>query len=155
MATGLTRGHRHGLERKRTGRPGWLDRFFGESARGIFRMGEPALDLVDHDDEVIVRADLPGLTDKDVDVEFSGDTLTIRGTRREEREEKKEDYYFSERWEGSFLRTIELPEGVDPENASARFDAGVLEVHVPKVAAKRRSGRRIEIGGPSAGAPKH
>lgn len=155
MATGLTRRQGRGLERKRTARPGLLDRIFGEPSRGLFRMGEPALDLVDHDDEVVVRADLPGMSDKDVEVEIAGDTLTLRGERHEEREEKKQDYYFSERWEGSFVRSIELPEGVDPDRASARFDAGVLEVHVPKIASKREPGRRIEIGGPRSGEPKH
>jgi HSP20 family protein len=148
MATGLTRRHGRRMEKKREAKGGLIDRLFGDvgEGRGLFR-GEPALDVIDRDDEVVVRADLPGMSDKDVEVEIAGDKLTLRGERHEEREEKEEDYYFSERWEGSFLRTIELPEGVDPDKASARFDAGVLEVHVPKVEAKP-VGRRIEIKGP-------
>jgi len=105
----------------------------------------PAMDLIDRADELVVRADLPGLEEKDISVEVDGRTLTIWGERHESREQRDESYYFSERWEGSFRRSLELPEGVDPTHATAWFDHGVLEVCFPKTEPKSR-GRRIEIG---------
>ncbi len=112
---------------------------FGKSSTG------PAMDLIDRSDELVVRADLPGLDENDISVEVEGRTLTIWGERHESREERDESYYFSERWEGSFRRSLELPEGVDPQHATATFDHGVLEVCFPKTEPKSR-GRRIQIG---------
>lgn len=112
---------------------------FGKSSTG------PAMDLIDRSNELVVRADLPGLDENDISVEVEGRTLTIWGERHEAREERDESYYFCERWEGSFRRSLELPEGIDPQHASATFDHGVLEVCFPKTEPKTR-GRRIEIG---------
>ena len=122
-------------------------RFFGEwpwprweaEGRGV----APAVDMLDRKDEVVLRADLPGLEQKDIEVLVEDGTLTIRGERREEKEAKEEDYYVTERWAGAFSRSVALPPGVDPEKIQASFKKGVLEVHLPKT--KEAKGKKIEI----------
>jgi HSP20 family protein len=115
----------------------------GLAERG--RAWAPAVDMIDRPDEVVVRADLPGLEQKDVDVTIQEGMLTIRGERKEEREEKKEgqDYYCSERAFGAFVRSMPLPPGVDPEKVKATFKNGILEVHLQK--SKESKGKKIEI----------
>jgi HSP20 family protein len=116
--------------------PAWP---WGERERGWL----PAVDIVDHKDEVVVHADLPGLDEKDIEVTVQDNMLTIRGERKEEKEEKKEDYYQAERTYGAFARTLTLPAGVDADKVKATFKKGVLEVHLPK--SKEAKGRKIEI----------
>jgi HSP20 family protein len=110
-----------------------MDRFLGDrgpgGSAGTFA---PALDVVDRGNELVVRADLPGLEQKDIQVEVQDGTLAIRGERKNERQENKDDYRWSERWEGVFMRTIPLPPGIDPNKIQAQFKDGVLEVHLPK-----------------------
>jgi HSP20 family protein len=115
----------------------------GLAERG--RVWAPAVDMIDRPDEVVVRADLPGLEQKDVDVTIQEGILTIRGERKAEREEKKEeeDYYYSERTFGTFIRTMPLPPGVDPEKVKATFKNGILEVHLQKT--KESKSKKIEI----------
>jgi HSP20 family protein len=115
----------------------------GLATRG--RAWTPAVDMIDRPDEVVVRADLPGLEQKDVDVTIQEGMLTIRGERKEEREEKKEgeDYYHAERAFGAFVRSMPLPPGVDPEKVKATFKNGILEVHLQKT--KESKARKIEI----------
>ncbi len=113
-------------------------RFFGE-ARGA----APALDMLDRKDEVILRADLPGLEHKDIEVTVEEGMLTIRGERKGEREAREEDFYCCERWAGSFERSLALPPGVDAGKVKAAFKNGVLEVRLPKV--EKAKGKRIEI----------
>jgi HSP20 family protein len=105
----------------------------------------PPMDLVETEDDFVLRADLPGMSEDDVKVEFEDGTLTISGERKSEHETKNEGYYRVERAYGSFSRSLTLPRGVDPERVTARFDKGVLEVRVPKP--EERKPRRIEIGG--------
>jgi HSP20 family protein len=103
----------------------------------------PAMDLVESEDEYVLRADLPGLSEQDVHIQFEDNVLTISGERHSEHETRKEDLYRVERAWGSFSRSLTLPEGVDPDAVSARFDRGVLEVRVPKP--EVRKPRRVEI----------
>jgi HSP20 family protein len=103
----------------------------------------PAVDMLDRDDEIVLRADLPGLDEKDIEVTVHDHTLTIQGERTEEKEEKKEEYCFSERSYGAFTRTLPLPAGVEADKVKATFKKGVLEVHLPK--AKEAKGRKIEV----------
>jgi HSP20 family protein len=105
----------------------------------------PAMDLVETDDQFVLKADLPGLTDEDVHIDVEGDVLTVSGERRAEHEEKREGYVRVERSFGAFRRSLTLPEGVDPEAVSASFDRGVLEVRIPKP--EQRKPRRIAING--------
>jgi HSP20 family protein len=103
----------------------------------------PTVDMIDQKDEIVVKADLPGLEEKDIEVTVQDGTLMIRGERKEEKEEKKEDYYFAERSYGAFLRSLPLPTGVEAERVKASFRKGVLEIHLPK--AKEAKGKKIEI----------
>jgi HSP20 family protein len=103
----------------------------------------PAMDLVEHGDEFILRADLPGLSENDVNIEFEDNVLTISGERKSEHEERKEGYYRLERASGNFSRSLTLPEGVDPEKVQASFDRGVLEVRIPKP--EQRKPRKVTI----------
>lgn len=92
-----------------------------------------AVDMADRKEEILLRADLPGLTQKDVEVTVTDGVLYIRGERKEEREAKEEDYYCCERWAGRFERSIALPAGVDADHVRASFKNEILEVHLPKV----------------------
>jgi len=105
----------------------------------------PAMDLVETDDHFVLRADLPGLAEDDVKIEFEDGTLTVSGDRKAEHESKSAGYYRVERAFGSFSRSLTLPQGVDPEAVTASFDRGVLEVRIPKPEEKKP--RRIEIAG--------
>jgi HSP20 family protein len=104
----------------------------------------PAMDLVEADDQFVLRADLPGLGEDDVKIEFEDRTLTVSGERKAEHESKGEGYHRVERAFGTFSRSLTLPDGVDPEAVTATFDRGVLEVRIPKPEARKP--RRIEIG---------
>ena len=103
----------------------------------------PAVDMVEEKDEIVVKADLPGLDQKDIEVTVQDSTLTIRGERKEEKEEKKEDYYYAERSYGAFVRSLPLPNGVEADKVKATFKKGVLEVRMPK--AKEAKGKTVEI----------
>lgn len=103
----------------------------------------PAVDMVDRKDEVLMRVDLPGLEQKDIEVRIEDGTLTIRGERKEEREEKEASYYCSERWAGLFARSLTLPPGVETDKVKATFRNGVLEIHLPK--APEAKGKAVEI----------
>ena len=111
------------------------------------RRWTPAMDLVETDDDFVLRADLPGVDEDDVKIELDDGVLTVSGERKAEHEEKREGYYRVERSFGSFSRTLTLPKGVDPEGVTAAFEKGVLEVRIPKPA--QRKPRRIAIDGAS------
>jgi HSP20 family protein len=114
---------------------------------GTLRRWIPAMDLVENTDEFVLRVDLPGLTEKDVNIEFEDNMLTISGERKSEHEDKQEGYYRVERAYGSFSRSLTLPEGVDPESVKATFDRGVLEVHIPKPEQRKPRKVAISVGG--------
>lgn len=126
-----------------------MNRFFREWPwpwrAGEVRGWAPPVDMLDRKDEVILRADLPGLEQKDIEVTVEEGILTIRGERKEEKEVKEEDYYCCERWAGAFARSFVLPPGVDAEKIKATFKNGVLEIHLPKT--KEVKGKKIEIKG--------
>ena len=103
----------------------------------------PAMDLVETEDHFVLRADLPGLSEGDVSIELEENVLTISGERKTEHEERKEGFFRVERATGAFRRSLTLPEGVDAEAISARFDKGVLEVRIPKP--EERKPRRVQI----------
>jgi HSP20 family protein len=110
---------------------------------GPARRWTPAMDLLETEDEFVLRADLPGLTESDVNIELEDNVLTVSGERHAEREDKREGFYRMERAYGSFSRSLTLPKGIDPEAVTAAFDRGVLEVRVPKP--EQRKPRRISI----------
>ncbi len=123
-----------------------------ELARGA--LWTPQIDVLERGGQLVVRADLPGLSKDDVRVEVRDDALVIEGERRRERTEEGEGFYRSERSYGSFRRAIPLPEGVDPEQADARFENGVLEVSLP-LPKGRPQAKRIEVRGGGEGKSVH
>jgi HSP20 family protein len=110
---------------------------------GTMRRWVPAMDLVETDDHFVLRADLPGLSEEDVNIEVEDNVLTVSGERKSEAQEQREGFYRVERSFGSFRRALTLPEGVDPEAVTAKFDKGVLEVRIPKP--EQRKSRRVSI----------
>ncbi len=110
----------------------------------------PQVEVFEREGQLVVRADLPGLSKDDVKVEVANDTITISGERKSEHEEKREGFYRSERSYGSFYRQIPLPEGVNAEDATATFNNGVLEVTMQAPQRRSRS-RRLEIKDGGAG----
>jgi HSP20 family protein len=107
----------------------------------------PDVDVIQKNNELIIKADLPGLTRNQVSVDVTDNAVTIKGERKEEHEEEREGFYRSERSYGSFCRVIPLPEGAITEQAKATFRDGVLEVRMP--APPAANGRRLEISEPA------
>jgi HSP20 family protein len=105
----------------------------------------PAVDIAEKDDHYEITAELPGIDEKDIEVKFASGLLTIRGSKSEDKEEKKKDYHLSERRYGSFQRSFSLPEGVDPDKLDANFEKGVLTIVIPKSAEAQRKERKIAI----------
>jgi len=121
-----------------------FDRFFeGRTANGN-RRWIPAMDLLETEDHLVLRGDLPGLTEDDIDIEIKDNVLTVSGERNAESEERSEGYYRVERAFGSFSRSLTLPQGVDVGQVEANFDKGVLEVRIPKPADAKPT--RVQIG---------
>lgn len=104
----------------------------------------PQMEVFEREGQLVVHADLPGMTKDDLHVDLEDNQLIIHGERRNEREQNQEGVYHTERSYGSFYRSIPLPEGVDAEQANASFQNGVLEITVPLPQQKSR-GRRLEI----------
>jgi HSP20 family protein len=118
---------------------GSLDVSFGEK---IY----PSIDVKETDKDMIITAELPGINEKDVEVLLEDGALTIKGEKKEEREEKGENFYHCERVYGSFDRSIPLHEGLDTTKVDARFKNGVLTIDIPKTADSQSvKGRKVSI----------
>ncbi|MGD2053414.1 MAG: Hsp20/alpha crystallin family protein [Gammaproteobacteria bacterium] len=98
----------------------------------------PKVDIIDRDDDILVRADVPGVNKENLDVTLTDNTITIKGSTSEEKKEEKGDYFRSETMKGEFSRTMSLPSDVDGNKAATAFKDGVLEVTVPKVEKAKR-----------------
>ncbi|KXF75960.1 molecular chaperone Hsp20 [Paramesorhizobium deserti] len=105
----------------------------------------PAMDLVEKDHEYELTAELPGIDEKNIDIKLTNHTLTIKGEKQEEREEKEGDYYLSERRYGSFQRSFRIPEGVDTDKIEASVAKGILTVKLPKTEQAQKADKKIEI----------
>jgi HSP20 family protein len=105
----------------------------------------PAIDMYETDEEVVVKAMLPGLKKDDLEVTFSDDVLTIKGETKRETETKKRNYYHKELAYGQFARSIALPVTVKPEQAKAEFKDGILEIHIPKAEEAKPKVHKLEI----------
>jgi len=105
----------------------------------------PQIEVLEKGNNLVIRADLPGLSREDVDVEIEEDSLIIRGERHSDVEDEGEGYYRSERSYGSFYRAIPLPDGIDPSACNATFKDGVLEVTLPKPAQQPSRARKIDV----------
>jgi HSP20 family protein len=104
------------------------------------------MDLIETTDHYVLRADLPGLSDGDVNVQFDDNTLTVSGERKGEHEDQQEGYYRLERAFGAFSRSLTLPDGVDPDGVHAHFDRGVLVIRVPKPEQEKPRTVQITLG---------
>jgi len=114
-----------------------FERTFGRTvparrAVPVVRGWAPVVDMFERENEVIVRAEIPGMSKEDIDISVLGNILIISGERKTEEEVKEDDYYCCERSYGSFQRDISLPQGVDAENIKASYKNGILEVVLPK-----------------------
>lgn len=105
----------------------------------------PAVDLVEEDTDFRLTAEMPGMTEKDIDVAVSGDMVTIKGEKHEEKKEKTKNYFFSERRYGSVQRSLALPTGVDRDKIGASFKNGVLTVTLPKTAEAVKQQKKIDV----------
>ena len=105
----------------------------------------PAVDVAEHDKAYEITAELPGLDEKNINVQVSNGVLTIKGEKTEEKEEKKKDYHLSERRYGSFRRSFRLPDGVDADKIDAKFQKGVLTLTLPKTAETQSQQKKIQI----------
>lgn len=126
----------------------WLRRYkhewpsFGTLSQP-FKGQMPKVDIIDRDDEIFIRAELPGVDKKDIDISMTDNTVTIKGETSKEEKEEKGDYYRCETSRGSYTRTLSLPAGVNAEKTSATFKDGVLELTMPKMEQAKR--RNIEV----------
>jgi HSP20 family protein len=142
-----------------------IDRMFGDFRRGTWPSplagksfdvepfwrrefnwsGVPAVDIAEKDDGYEITAELPGMDEKDIDVQLSNGMLVIKGEKKEEKEEKKKDYHISERRFGSFHRSFRVPEGVDADKIDAQFNKGVLKIALPKSEQAKKEERKIAV----------
>lgn len=113
-----------------------------ESRFGAF---SPNVDVTENDKEIKVSAELPGMDEKDIDISLNRDTLTIRGEKKEEKEQKGKDFYRMERSYGSFSRTIPLPAEVETDKIEAQLKKGVLTVTLPKSAKAVEETKKISV----------
>jgi HSP20 family protein len=112
-----------------------------------FNLAAPAVDITEDDKAYKIAAELPGMAEKDIDISLNGDLLTLKGEKRQEREEKEEHSYVSERSYGSFQRSFALPSGINRDQIKAEFTKGVLTVTLPKTAEAQKQQKKIDIKG--------
>lgn len=132
----------------------WFDEFFGRSWMQPFRhwpemdawLSErlPKIDVVDRDQEILLRAELPGVSKDELDVSLDEQTVTLRASTRQEKKEESGHYHRQEIRQGSFLRTVTLPCAVNGDQAKASFKDGVLELTIPKAPGARRKTVKVE-----------
>ena len=138
----LRRHHWRGYPRR-----DWFDRFFEDFAMPSVFSEEngfsPAFDVSETDEQLTVKAELPGIAEKDIDISISDGILTIKGEKKHEKEEEDAHYHTVERRYGSFSRTMRLPTDVDTEKVDATFKDGILRLTLPKTEASKP--RKIEI----------
>lgn len=134
-----------------------MNRLFDDIMRGSWAGGgqggdrsggllAPSMDVTETDKEVRIQAELPGVSEKDVELSLNDDLLTLRAEKRQERKEEREGAHVSERSFGTFRRSLRLPFHVEPDQVHAQFENGVLTVTLPKPEQRERS-RRIQIQG--------
>lgn len=144
---------RHEMERL-------FDDFRFDTARPLFRRGlfdlepiwrheltmpTPAVDVAEKDDAYEITAELPGMTEKDIEVKYADGVITVTGEKTEKRDETKKDYHLSERRYGSFRRAFTVPAGVDASELAARYADGVLTITLPKSTEALKTERKIAV----------
>lgn len=165
-ASDQTRGSRRDRERASASPLGLMrqgldemERWFGQWGRGwlspssgsgmFSQMGDwsPAIEAFQRGNEFVIRADTPGMTRKDLQIEVGDDVVTIHGERRQDRQEERDGTFWTERSYGSFTRVIPLPPGAITDSAKASFTDGVLEIVMQAPSAETRRGRVLDISG--------
>ncbi len=121
----------------------------GQASAGSFVNAQ--MNVSETENEIRITAELPGVTEQDIDVSLDDDVLTIRGEKKFERTDEKENFHFVERSYGTFQRSVRLPFPINPEQVKASFENGVLTVTLPKTPQQERS-RRIQVQGRGSGA---
>ena len=121
-------------------RGGWPSRFQTDTTRPLLR---PAMDVIENDNAITFRLDLPGLSVDDVNVELEDNVLTISGETGDTIEEEGDRYHYRERYTGSFQRSLRLPNTIDGDQVDASFENGVLNIVLPKLA--QAQPKRIEV----------
>ena len=125
------------------GRPGFdLDRSLSRDASFAI---VPAVDVVEKAAAYEITAELPGMDDKDIELKLANGTLTIKGEKKDEKEEKEKDYYLCERHYGAFQRSFRVPDGVDADKIAANFTKGVLTVTLPKTTEAQKAEKKIDV----------
>jgi len=129
-----------------------FDRFFRDSEREPYSPLEaisgdfkPSVDIRESDNEIKVTAELPGMEEKDIEITITKDSLTIKGKKEEETEDKGKDYYHLERTYGSFYRMIPLPVEIDENKAEATYKKGVLYVKLPKTPGAKSERKKVSV----------
>jgi HSP20 family protein len=124
-----------------------FDGFFGRPAQsGVTeRVWAPVADMYETKDELLIKLDLPGMNEKDIQVSITGDLLSVKGQRFETQENKQESYYRAERWTGRFERIFQVPVPVQADKVRATYREGVLTVTLPKVEAVKPKDIRIDV----------
>ena len=105
----------------------------------------PAVDMFDKDDEIVVKAEVPGIDKENIKISVSDSVLTIKGEMKKEEEIKEEDYYYAERSYGSFSRSLTLPAKVVENKIKAEYKDGILEVHLPKATESKPKEIKVDI----------
>jgi HSP20 family protein len=123
------------------------NRFLGETslARRFGEEWSPSVDVSETKDNILIKAELPGLEAKDVDVSISGDMLTIKGEKKKEQEEKDEHHHYVERFYGSFQRSFKIPVNVKADKIDAAFDKGILKVTLPKTEEAKKKEIKVKV----------
>ncbi len=132
-----------------------MEDFFGRRRRswwperwlrpGEGELGAPAIDLFEDKDDIVIKAELPGMNKDDVEVNLSDRSLTIKGEKKKEEEIKEENYYRCERSYGSFVRSLELPKDVHFDKVKASFKNGVLEIRLPKTEEAKTKEIKVKV----------
>lgn len=136
---------RNPIEALFTPRKSFLENFFDDDLDKFFldNSFSPSLDVYEKDGSLHIIAEVPGMSEKDVTIEVRDDVLTISGEKKNEREEKKNGYYFSERNFGSFCRSFRIPNGTDTDKIKAEFKKGILSIEVPE--SETQKAKKIKI----------
>jgi HSP20 family protein len=129
---------------------------FGRSGDELTTTGAfvPPVDIYEDEHSIVVKVEVPGVDQKDIDVRLENNTLTIRGERKFEKEEKEENFHRIERRYGSFVRSFTLPDTVNPDDVKAEYDNGVLKVRLGKRADAKPKQIKIDVGGKTLEAKK-
>jgi len=124
-------------------------RMFGDrsifGSRPSFTLPTPAMDVSENADAYKLTAELPGMSEKEIEVALSDGMLTLTGEKKQEKEQKDKNYYLSEREYGSFKRSFTLPDGIDADKISAEFAKGVLTITLPKKPEAKAAPKKVEV----------